>query len=108
MVLFFLWSIIAAYAAVGGAIVSWNVQLGDEKTCVSAVNISDTLEELPNFVGGTMCPNVLLFVHLHKVLIFKDIACVAINDGANEVNGGVRGWGDCFQEETFSREMSAK
>jgi hypothetical protein len=62
-----------------------------KKPCVSARDISDTLEELPNFVGGTMCPNVLLFVHLHKVLVLKDIACVVVNDGANEVNGGVRG-----------------
>jgi hypothetical protein len=24
--------------------------------------------------------------------IFEDIACVIIDDGADEVNGGVRGW----------------
>jgi hypothetical protein len=104
MFLFFVWSIIAAYAAVGGAIVSWNVQLGDEKTCVSAVNISDTLEELPKFVGKTVCPNVLMFAHFHQVSIFEDIACVVINDGANEVNDGVRGWGDCFEEDALSCE----
>ncbi len=33
MLLFFLWAIIAAYAAVGGAFVSWNVQFGYEKMC---------------------------------------------------------------------------
>jgi hypothetical protein len=36
--------------------------------------------------------------------IFKDIACVVINDGANEVNGGVIGWRDSFQENAFSRK----
>ncbi len=64
-----------------------------------------------------MCPNVLVFIHLHKVLIFEDIACVVVNDGTDEVNGGVRGWGDCFQEDALSckrisamkqRWMSAK
>jgi hypothetical protein len=49
-----------------------------------------------------MCPNVLVFTHLHKVLIFEDAACVVVNDDANEVNGGVRGWGDCLQEDAFS------
>ncbi len=51
-----------------------------------------------------MCPNVLVFVHLHKVSIFEDIACVVINDGTDEVNGGVKGWGDCLQEDVFSRK----
>jgi hypothetical protein len=32
-----------------------------------------------------------VFAHPHEMMIFKDIACVVINDGANEVNGGVRG-----------------
>jgi hypothetical protein len=89
---------------IGGAFVSWNVQLGDEKTCVSAGDISDTLEESPEFFGKTMCPNALVFVHLHQVSLFEDITCVAINDGANEMNGGVRGWGDCFQEDALSCE----
>ncbi len=49
--------------------------------------------------------------------IFKDIACVVVNDGAYEVDGGVRGRGDCFQEDALScnrisamkrRWMSAK
>jgi hypothetical protein len=31
MLLFFLWSVIAAKAAVGRAFVSWNMRLGDEK-----------------------------------------------------------------------------
>jgi hypothetical protein len=70
MLLFFLWSIIAAYAAVGGVFVFWNVRFGDEETCVSGGDISDTLEELPEFVGKTVCPNVLVFVHFHQVLIF--------------------------------------
>jgi hypothetical protein len=34
--------------------------------------------------------------------IFEDITCVAINDGIDEVNGGVRGWRDCFQEDAVS------
>jgi hypothetical protein len=38
------------------------------------------------------------------VSIFKDIACVVVDDGADEVNGGVRGWRDCFLEDAFSRE----
>ncbi len=67
------------------------MQFGDEKTCVSARDISDTLEESSKFVGKTMCPNVLVFVHFHQVTIFKDNACVVINDGTNEVNGQVRG-----------------
>ncbi len=81
------------------------------------MDVSDTLEESPDFIGKIMCTNVVVFVHLHTVLIFKDIACVIVNDGANEVNGGVRGWGDSFQEDAFSskcistikqRWMSAK
>ncbi len=91
MLLFFLWLIIAAHAAVGGAFVSWNVLFEDEKTCVSAWNVSDTLEELPKFICKTMCPNVLVLVHFHQVLIFEDIPCVLVDDGINEVNGGVRG-----------------
>jgi hypothetical protein len=91
MLLFFLWSIIAAYAVVGGAFVSWNVQFGDEKTSVSARDVSDALEEAPKLVGKTMCPDVLVFVQFHQVLIFEDIACIVVDDGANEVNGGVRG-----------------
>jgi hypothetical protein len=98
---FFLRSIIAAYAAVGGAFVSWNMQFGDEKTCVSAGYIPDTLEDLSKFVGKTVCPNVFVFVHFHQVSIFKDIACVVVDDGTNEVNGGVRGRGlfpgGCFE-----------
>jgi hypothetical protein len=104
MFLLFLWSVIAANAAVGGAFVSWNVWLGDENACVGDGDISDTLEESPDFIGKTMGTNLLVFVHLHKVTIFKDITCVVINDGANEVNGGVRGWRDCFQEDAFGRE----
>jgi hypothetical protein len=80
------------------------VWLGDEKTCVSAGDVSDTLEEFPEFVGNTVCPNVLVFVHFYQGLIFKDITCVVIDDGANEVNGGVRGWGDHFQEDAFSHK----
>jgi hypothetical protein len=59
---------------------------------------------LPNFIGKIMGPHLLVFVHLHKVSIFKDITGVVVNDGVNEVNGGVRGWRDCFQEDAFSRE----
>jgi hypothetical protein len=59
MFLFFLQSTIAAYVAIGGAFVSWNVQFGDEKACVSAGVVSDTLEELPEFVGKTVCPNLM-------------------------------------------------
>jgi hypothetical protein len=36
--------------------------------------------------------------------IFEDIACVIVVDGADEVNGGVRGWRDSFQEDAFSLE----
>jgi hypothetical protein len=36
--------------------------------------------------------------------IFEDIACVVINYDADEVNGGVRGWRDSFQEDAFSRK----
>ncbi len=104
MCLFLLWLVIAVNAAVSGAFMSWNEQLGDEKTCVSAGDISDALEKLPNFIGKTVGPHLLVFVHLHKVLIFKDITCVIVNDGANEVNGGVSGWIDCFQEDAFSHE----
>jgi hypothetical protein len=93
MLHFFQRSIIAAYAAVCGVFVSWNVQFGDEKSCVSAGDVSDTLEELPKFFGKTVCPNVLVFAQLHQVLIFKDIACVTVDEGANEVIGEVRGWG---------------
>ncbi len=38
-----------------------------------------------------MGPHLLVFVHLHMVSIFEDIACIVVNDGADEVNGGVRG-----------------
>ncbi len=38
-----------------------------------------------------MGPHFLVFVNLHKVLIFKDFAYVVVDDGADEVNGGVRG-----------------
>jgi hypothetical protein len=88
---FFLWSIIAAYTAVGGAFVSWNVQFEDEKTCVSAGDVSDALEESPKFVGKTVCPNVLVFVQFHQVLIFEDIVYIVVDDGIDEVNGGVKG-----------------
>jgi hypothetical protein len=104
MFLFLLWLVIAANAAVGGAFVSWNKWIGDEKACVSAGDISDTLEESPNFIDKTVGPHLLVFVHLHKVSIFEDITCVVINDGANEVNGEVRGWRYCFQEDVFSHE----
>ncbi len=49
-----------------------------------------------------MCPNVLGFVQFHQVSIFEDIACVVIDDDTNEVTGGVREWGDSFQEDVFS------
>ncbi len=55
---FHLWSVIAANAFVGGALVSGNKLLGDEKTCISAVDISDALEKLPKFVGETMGPHL--------------------------------------------------
>jgi hypothetical protein len=58
----------------------------------------NALEKSPNFIGKTMGPHLLVFVYLHKVSIFKDIAGDVIDDGANEVNsgGGVRGRRDCF------------
>ncbi len=69
---------------------------------MSAGDDSDSLEELPKFAGKTVCPNMLVFIHFHQVLIFKDIACVVVNDGANEVNGGAEhslthwlGWKGC-------------
>ncbi len=68
-------------------------------TGVNAGDVSDTLEESSKFVGKTVCPNVLVFVHLHQVSIFEDITCVVVDDGTNEMNGRVRGWGDCFQVE---------
>ncbi len=79
--------------------------------------MSDTLEESPNFISKTMCPNVPVFVHHHEVSIFEDISSVVVNDGTDEVNGGVIGWRDCFQEDAFrckripamkQRWMSAK
>ncbi len=87
MFLFILWSIIAANAAIGGVFVSCNVRLGDEKTCVSAGDVFDTLEELPESIGKTVHPKMLVFVHVHQVSIFEDIASVIIDDGTNEVNG---------------------
>jgi hypothetical protein len=103
MFLFFLRLTIAAYVARSGAFVSWgNMQFGDEETCVSVGYVPDTLEELFKFVGETVCPNVFVFLLFHQVSIFKDIACVIVDDGANEVNGGVRGRGDCFQEDALS------
>jgi hypothetical protein len=36
--------------------------------------------------------------------IFEDIACVVLDDGADEVNGGVRRWRDSFQEDAFNRK----
>ncbi len=36
--------------------------------------------------------------------VFEDIACVVVDDGANEVNGGVREWRDDSQEDAFSHE----
>jgi hypothetical protein len=51
MFFFFLRLVIAANAAIGGAFLSWNVWLGDEKASFSAGDISDTLEESPNFIG---------------------------------------------------------
>jgi hypothetical protein len=60
MLLFFLWSIIAADAAIGGKFVRWNLQFVNEETCVSDGDVSDTLEELPEFVGETVCPNELV------------------------------------------------
>jgi hypothetical protein len=62
------------------------------------------LEESPNFIGKTVGPHLLVFAHLHEVSIFEDITCVIVNDGADEVNSGVRGWRDCFQEDSFSRK----
>ncbi len=48
-----------------------------------------------------MYPNVLVFFHFYQVSVFKDIACVIIDDGANEVDGGVRGWGGGLQEDAL-------
>jgi hypothetical protein len=62
------------------------------------------LEKSPNFIGETVGPHLFVFVHLDKMTIFEDIACVIFDDGANEVNGGVRGWRDSFQEDAFSRK----
>jgi hypothetical protein len=36
---------------------------------------------------------VIVFFHFHQVLIFKDIACVVVDDFIDEVDGGVRGGG---------------
>jgi hypothetical protein len=36
--------------------------------------------------------------------MFEDIACVVVDDGANEVNGGVRWRRDCFREDALSCE----
>jgi hypothetical protein len=47
-------------------------------------------------------PHLFVFVHLHKMTIFKDIASVIVDDGADEVNSQVRGWRDRFQEDAFS------
>jgi hypothetical protein len=47
-----------------------------------------------------MCPNVLVFLSS----IFEGITCVIVNDGTDEVNGGVRGWGDYFHQDAFSRK----
>jgi hypothetical protein len=102
MSLFFLRLVIAANVSVGGEFVSWNKWLGDEKTCVSARDISDALEKLPNFIGKTVGRYLFVFVHLHKMMIFEDTACVVADDGSNEVIRGVRGWRDSFQEDAFS------
>ncbi len=78
----------------------------DEKACVSAGDISDALEKLPNFIRKTVGPHLFVFVYLCKMMIFEDIAYVVIDDGADEVNGGVRGWRDSFQEDAFSSECT--
>jgi hypothetical protein len=75
-----------------------------KKTCVSAGNIFDALEKSPNFIGKTVGPHLFVFVHLHKMTIFEDIASVVIDDGADEVNHQVRAWRDRFQEYAFSRK----
>jgi hypothetical protein len=49
----FLRPIIATYAAIGWAFMSWGMRFGDEETCVSARYVSDTLEEVTKFVGKT-------------------------------------------------------
>ncbi len=68
------------------------------------MDISDALEKSPNVIGKTMGPHLFVFVHLHKMTIFEDIACVIVYDNANEVNNGVRGWRDSFKEDAFSRK----
>jgi hypothetical protein len=70
ILLFFLRLVIAENVAIGGAFVSWNMRLGDEKASVSAGDISGTLEELSDFIGKTVSPNLGVFVHLHKVSLF--------------------------------------
>ncbi len=77
------------------------MRFGDEEACDSARYVSDTLEELLKFISKAACPNVLVFFHFHQVSIVKDIACVVVNDGTNEVDGGVRGWGGGLQEDAF-------
>jgi hypothetical protein len=58
--------------------------------------LPDALDKSPNFIDKTMGPHLLVFVHIHKVSIFEEIAFVVVHDGTDEVNGGVRGWRDCF------------
>ncbi len=87
--------------AIGGEFVSWNVRFGGEKNMRQC---QVCLEESPKFVGKTMCPNVLVYFHFHQVSIFKDIACVVINGGYDEVDGGVRGRGGGLQQDALCCE----
>ncbi len=58
----------------------------NEKTCVSAFDVTYPLEQATKFICKAALPNGLVGVRFDEVAILKDIASEVVDNGSNEVN----------------------
>ncbi len=63
-----------------------DIQFLDKEEGVSAFLLTNTLEQLTEFICKASCPYVTIFGDLDELEIFKCVTCAIIDDGADKAD----------------------
>ncbi len=83
MLFILLWLVVADNMAISICASLRDIQFLDKEASIRAFVLANALEQLTEFIGKALCPYVSIFGDLDELAIFKWVACVVINDGAN-------------------------
>ncbi len=80
----FLWLVVTDNTAISICASLKDIWFVDKDASIGAVVLANALEQWTKFIGKALCPFALKFGDLDELAIFKCVACVVINGGADE------------------------